>query len=378
MKIVDVEAFPLSVPLDPLRQVTLGIGRQVKRDIVITKVTTDEGLIGWGESHHGRAHLAIAQLVNTTVRELVIGMDPTDSTGVWSKIYKFQLGSHGMGAAAAIAMSGIDIALWDIRGKAVGWPIYKLLGGKPRPLVAYAGGIALGYQDPESLVEEAARLISQGFRAVKLRVGDTPLKDIARVQAVRAAFPNIDILTDANTGYSLADARKVLPAFAEVGVGWLEEPFPAHDVRNYHEAKLLAPNVPLAAGENHYTRFEFRQLIEEGAVSILQPDLSKAGGVTEVMRIAAMASVHKLPIHCHSSAAISMSATLHLMCAIEYPGYFEADCAIDNPLRDQLATPSYRVSAEGTVLPNVGPGLGVEVNEDMIKKFPGTSGAAYV
>lgn len=378
MKITAVEAFPVSVPLRPERQVTLGIGRQVKRDTVVVKVTTDDGLLGWGESHHGRAHTAIATLVNTTLRELVLGADATDCVGVWAKIYKFQLGSHGMGAATAMAMSGIDTALWDIRGKAVGWPIYKLLGGGGKPMPAYAGGISLGFQDPSALVEEVGSFVAQGFRAVKLRIGDTPARDVARVEAVRAAFPDLEILTDANTGYSPADARRVLPAFAAARIGWLEEPFPAHDYRSYREAKLLAQGVPLAAGENHYTRFEFSRLIDEGSVSILQPDVSKVGGITEAQRIAAMASAHKLPINCHSTAGLCMAATLHLMSAIENPGYFEADCALDNPLRDELAVPAYRVAADGTVRPNDGPGLGVEVDEALIRRFPGISGPAFV
>lgn len=380
VKIATVEAFPISIPLTAERQVTLGIGRQVKRDTVAVKVTTDDGLVGWGESHHGRAHLAIATLVNTTLREMIVGMDATNCVGIWAKIYKFQLGSHGMGAACSMAMSGVDTALWDIRGKAVGWPLYKLLGGTARTLTAYVGGIALGFQNPSSLVEEASRFVEQGFRAVKLRIGDTPARDIARVEAVRAAFPDIEILTDANTGYSLADARKVLPALAAAKIGWLEEPFAAHDDRSYRDARLIAPSVPFAAGENHYTRFEFQRLIEAGSISILQPDISKAGGITETMRIAAMASACKLPINCHSSAALCMAATLHLMGAIDNPGpcYFEADCAPDNPLRDELATPSYRISPQGTVVPNEGPGLGVEVNEEIIRRFPGTSGPAYV
>src|ERR1700742_3845580 len=132
MKIADIVAYPVSVPVPKTHQVTLGIGTLVKRDTVIVKVTTDDGLVGWGESHHGRAHLAIAALVNTTLKQLVIGMSATDVNGVWQRIYKFQLASHGMGAACAMAMSGIDIALWDIRGKATGWPLYRLLGGAAR------------------------------------------------------------------------------------------------------------------------------------------------------------------------------------------------------------------------------------------------------
>jgi D-galactarolactone cycloisomerase len=377
MKIADIVAYPVTVPVPPERRVTLGIGTMMKRDTVVVKVTTDDGLVGWGESHHARAHLAIATLVNTTLKQLVLGMEATDTNGVWARIYKFQLASHGMGAACAMAMSGIDIALWDIRGKATGWPIYKLLGGASRAIPAYAGGISLGFQPAESLVAEVGDFIAKGYRAVKLRTGDTPAADMARIRAVRSAFGELDILADANTQYSLADARRVLPTYEACRVGWLEEPFPVQDDRSYREAKLLS-RVPLAAGENHFTRFEFARLIEQGSVSILQPDISKTGGITETLRIAALASVHKLPINCHTSMGLNMAATLHVMSAIENSGYYEADCSIDNPLRDELLDPPARVGPDGTIRPNEGPGLGVEVNEEFIRRHPGTAGAGFV
>ena len=115
MKIADVRAYPTSFPIPPDSSVTLGIGRAVKRGAVVVKVTTDDGLVGYGEAHHGRAPGAVAHLVNTTLRQLVLGMDAADTTGVWARVYKMQLGSHGMGAGAAIGLSGIDLALWDLR-----------------------------------------------------------------------------------------------------------------------------------------------------------------------------------------------------------------------------------------------------------------------
>ena len=203
LRIRDVKAYATSYPIPPGQSVTLGIGRAVKRDAVIVKVTTEGGLIGWGESHHGRAHTAIAHLVNTTLRQLILGMDAADMVGVWNRIYSRQLASHGMGAGCAIAMSGIDMALWDIRGKAVGWPLYKLLGGAQKPIPAYAGGVSLGYQEPTALVDEARPHLEAGYKAVKLRIGDTPARDLARIAAVRKAFGDeIAILTDANTGYT--------------------------------------------------------------------------------------------------------------------------------------------------------------------------------
>ena len=162
LKITEIKAYPTSFPVKPEDSVSLGVGRAVKRDAIIVKVTTAGGLVGWGESHHGRAPGAVAALVNTTLRQLVLGMNAGDVVGVWKKIYDKQLASHGMGAGTCLAMSGIDQALWDIRGKAAGWPLYRLLGGVSRPIPAYAGGVALGYQPPPQLVEEARPLIEIG------------------------------------------------------------------------------------------------------------------------------------------------------------------------------------------------------------------------
>src|ERR1700754_2075305 len=155
LRITEVRAYPPSFPVDPKNSVTLGIGRAVKRDAVIVKVSTEDDLTGWGEAHHGRCPGAVAHLVNTTMRQLVIDQDANDITGIWKKVYDKQLASHGMGAGACLALSGIDMALWDIRGKALKLPLYKLLGGRSKPIPAYAGGVSLGYQEPKSLAEEA-------------------------------------------------------------------------------------------------------------------------------------------------------------------------------------------------------------------------------
>ncbi|MFQ5896987.1 MAG: mandelate racemase/muconate lactonizing enzyme family protein [Candidatus Methylomirabilia bacterium] len=379
MRIVDLRAYPTSFPVPPEASVTLGIGRAVKRDAVVVKVTTEDGLIGYGESHHGRSPGAVAHLANTTLRQLVIGMNALDVVGVWTRIYRMQLGSHGMGAGAAIAMSGIDMALWDIRGKVTGWPLYRLLGGASRPIPAYAGGVSLGYQDPSALVDEVRALVEAGYKAVKLRVGDSPARDLERVAAVRRAFGNdLAILVDANTRYLVADAQQTMPGLEAHGVGWLEEPFPAHDHRSYAIAATFS-RIPLAAGENHYTRFEFVRLVEDGVIRILQPDLSKTGGITEALRIAAMASAWKLPIHPHTSmTGLNMAASIHFLAAIDNSGYFEADASKDNLFRDELVSTPYTLDAEGCVRPLEKPGIGVEVDEDFLAKHPVIEGPAYI
>jgi D-galactarolactone cycloisomerase len=214
---------------------------------------------------------------------------------------------------------------------------------------------------------------------VKLRVGDTPARDLARVAAVRRALgDDLTILVDANTGYTVADVRRVVAGFEAHGVGWLEEPFPAHDHRSYALAATFG-RVPLAAGENHYTRFEFTRLIEDRVVTILQPDLSKTGGVTETLRIAALASAWKLPIHPHTSlTGLNMAASIHLLAAIENGGYFEADVSRQNLFRDSLTSRPYEVGADGCVRPLEAPGIGVEVDEAFLAKHPVIEGPSYV
>ena len=379
LRITEIRAFPTSFPVEPKDSVTLGIGRAVKRDAVIVKVETEGGVTGWGEAHHGRCPGAVAHIVNTTLRQLVLGQDANDTTGVWKKVYDKQLASHGMGAGACLALSGIDMALWDIRGKALKIPLYKLLGGRARPIPAYAGGVSLGYQEPKALVDEARPHVQAGYKAVKLRIGDTVARDVERIVAVRAAFgDDLEILTDANTGYDVADVRAVMPALDEHDVGWLEEPFPAHDYLSYRAAAKCG-RTPLAAGENHYTRFEFNRVIEDGAITILQPDLSKTGGVTEALRIAALASSWKLPIHPHTSmTGINMAATIHFLAAIDNGGYFEADISKNNLFRDKLVTTPYRIDKDGNVAPLEAPGIGVDVDEGFLKAHPVIEGPAYV
>jgi len=378
LKIADVRAYPTSFPVPPEHQVALGIGTAIKRDAVVVKVTTAGGLVGWGESHHGRAHTAVAKLIETTLKTLILGMDANDVVGVWKKIYDKQLASHGMGAGTCLAMSGIDMALWDIRGKAAGLPLYKLLGGARKGISAYAGGVSLGYQAPAELLAELKKSLDAGYKAVKLRVGDSVKRDLERIRAVRKACgDDLVILTDANIGYSVEDVRQVMPGMDELNVSWLEEPFPAHDHRSYRIAKGFG-RTPLAAGENHYTRFEFNRVIEDGAVTILQPDLSKTGGITEALRIAALASAWKLPIHPHSSmTGLNHAATIHFLCAIDNGGYFEGDVSKANRFRDELVENPGTVDRDGNVWPLDKPGLGLEVNEAFLAKHPPIEGPGY-
>jgi D-galactarolactone cycloisomerase len=372
-----IEAIACSADLKaPVR---MGLGLVVKREAVVVKVTTEGGLVGWGEAHHARSPKAMETLLNTTMRSLVTGMDASATNLVWERVYANQLATHGMGSASATALSGIDIALWDIRAKATGWPLYKLLGGQRRTIPAYAGGVALGFQSPDSLVEEASGMVESGYRALKLRIGEGVAEDRARIEAVRDAFGSeIEILVDANAQYSPNQAAQIVPSLEECGVGWFEEPFSPGADRSYRDLSRQT-RIPLAAGENHFTRFDFQRMLDQGAIGIWQPDVSKTGGITEMLRIAAMASANHLPFCPHTSiTGITMSATLHLISALPGAGFFEAELAEGNGLRDELCDVPYELDADGCVQPRDGIGFGVEVDEDYLHGHPLTDGPAFI
>ena len=379
MKITRITAFALSYRLPQGQTVKVGVGATIKRDTIIVRVETDEGLTGYGESHPGRSPGAVCSLVNQTLDSLLAGMDPCDVVGVWARVNRMQLSSHGLGAGAALALSGIDLALWDIRGKAADMPLYRLLGGSRKRLPAYAGGISMGFQPPEQLVEEARSYVAAGYRAIKLRLGDNVRDDILRVQAVRAGLGDeVEILTDANTAWRLADARRVIPALAEARVGWLEEPFSALDFGAYRIAAGISPQLPIAAGENHYTRYDFARLLEDKAVTIFQPDLSKTGGITEALRIAAMASAFGIAVHPHSSATgINHAASLHFLAALDNGGYFEACVSHFNPMRDMFGR-TFEIGADGCVEPLDRPGIGLDIDERIFAEYPAIDGPGYV
>jgi D-galactarolactone cycloisomerase len=380
VRIVDVKAYPISVKIPPERQNTLGIGKLTKRDAVIVKIVTESGIVGYGEAHHARNPGAVANVVNTTMRGLVLGMDATQVTAIWNKVYRAQFASHGMGAGSIIALSGIDMALWDIRGKAVGWPLYKLLGGNSRPIPAYAGGGgALGFGEPSATVDEIHALKGTGFRAVKLRLGQSKRQDVAKIEAVRKAFgDDLAILTDANTAYSLDDARHVMPAMQALDVAWLEEPFPPHDLRSYEVASRFS-TTPLALGENSYTRYEFIPHIEAGNIQIFQPDVGKTGGVTEIMRIAALASAWNIAIHPHGGVTgLDLAAGIHVLAAIENGGYFESSEGC-NPLREgPFTSKPYEIGADGCVRPLESPGIGLDIDEDFLIANPVIEGPGFL
>jgi D-galactarolactone cycloisomerase len=376
MKVVEVKAFALSAPLKGMSK--RGMGTPAKKDAVIVRVRTEDGIVGYGHAHDSLNPVVVAELINANLAPLVVGADAMAVEDIWQLIYTKQGQTHTPGNALYTAQSGVDMALWDIRGKALGMPVYRLLGGSKKKVRAYCGGASFGYKTPAELIDEAQRYVGQGYTAFKLRLGDTVQNDIARVQAVRKAISSsVDIMVDVNTRYSYLDLERAMPALEEAGVYWLEEPFPPDAIDDFAHFNKRT-RIPIAAGENHYLRYQGRQLLESGAVDILQSDPSKCGGITECKKLADLAASFRRAFAPHNSTSgVVGAACVHLLCATPNGLIYEADLSPVNPFRDEVVLNAPAVK-DGYIEPNDLPGLGIEVDEALFEKYPGISGPSVV
>ncbi|MFI7024236.1 mandelate racemase/muconate lactonizing enzyme family protein [Micromonospora sp. NPDC049900] len=377
MKIAKVDAVPLSYRYKEL-PMPLATGQSYKRDAVIVRVEDSDGAVGYGEAYHGKAPTAIAELINTTLGDLVRGEDAEHTEAIWAKVFRRQVRGAGTGAAAMAGLGGIDMALWDLRGKRLGLPVYRLLGGERRAFRAYAGGIRLGFQPPEQLAEEVDRLRKLGYTAVKIRLGDTYANDVARLRQVREEVgDDFDIMVDINLGYSYDEMYRLLPKLGDYHVTWVEEPFSRTDVGSLRQLRRRSP-VPVATGEHLFGVHEFLPLLQAEAVDFVQPDPSSGGGVTELKKIGDLAHAFHVRIAPHiSNTRLNHAAVLHVMSALPNAYIYEAD-ATDNRYADGLCTAALDVDADGLVWAPDRPGLGVEVDESLFAEFPVIAGSPHL
>ena len=261
-------------------------------------------------------------------------------------------------------ISGIDIALWDIRGKVANRPVYKMLGGFADKVPVYiAGGYYEEGKGLEDLAAEMEAAVSMGARAVKMKVGGAPVnEDVERVRVAREAVgPEVKLMVDANCAYryyeAIALARKIEP----YDIFWFEEPVNPDDYKG-HKAVSQATTIPIATGENEYTRYGFRDLIEGRCAAIIQPDALIMGGVTEFMKVAAMAQAHDLPIAPHGTQDVH----IHLVSAIPNGLILEYYAGATDPMWDKMFKETLRVE-DGFVRPPDRPGLGIELNDEALE-----------
>ena len=351
-----------------------------QRQSAICVVDTDEGIQGLGEAFYfGGPAQVVASLIDDGLGPLLSGHDPTDSSVLWDRLYNWTR-DQGQKGLTISAISAIDIALWDIKGKALGVPIHKLLGGAYRSRAkAYATGLYEPQGVPsivDTLVEEALGYRQAGFRGMKLKVGYGLERDEIYVRAIRKAIgDDIALMVDANHAYNAFEAIRLAHILAEYDVYWFEEPVVPEDLDGYEEVRA-ASHVPIAGGECEYTRFGFRQLIDRRAVDILQPDLCAAGGFTEAMRIVAMASAASMPVIPHVwGTNVGLAAALQFFAALphfperRFPAepFFEYDRS-QHPFRDGVSNESLVFDDGYLAIPDK-PGLGISLNVDFVERF---------
>jgi len=366
MKITDVQTIRLRARIPTDGQVFSRSGVRSTRSTTLVRVDTDEGISGIG-SASGNGEL-IEVIVAKVIKPLLVGMDPTEIDTIWDKAYvrggHKEFGTRGIGV---VALSGVDIALWDILGKAHGVPLYQLLGGKCRDKVpVYA--TALYPDEPAKVARRASGFADQGFHGVKIKVGFDLDQDIRIVRAVREELgKDFIVMTDANQGYSVDVALKASDAFADCGAYWLEEPLFVEDIEG-HAILREKSKTPIAVGENLHMCYAFENFIMRGAVDFIQPDVARAGGITEIRKITALAARHKVPVSFHTwGDGVALAASVHLSAALKDCIVMELDYTY-NPLREELLREPFKVQ-NGFLIPPERPGLGIELNPNALERF---------
>ena len=347
------------------------------RSSCVVEVETDAGVTGWGECY-GPAAVNKA-LIETQYAPRVVGRDPFDVEAVWEDLYN-RIKDYGAQGFSITALSGIDIALWDIMGRATGLPVHKLIGGAHRKeILAYATGLYFIDMDRlvEEAVEEALEYKEQGFRAIKMKIGlGDPKLDVRRVRAVREAIgPDVALAVDANHCFTVPQAIRLGRMLEELDLLWFEEPISPEDHEGYVQV-TQALDLAVAGGENDFTRWGFRDVIAKKAMDIVQPDVCAAGGISEMRKIATLASAFGVECVPHAwGSAIGLAATVQFLAALpdQPPAFRPIPPMLEfeqtpNPLRDELAREPI-VQRRGIVAVPDGPGLGIEVDREVLARF---------
>ncbi len=391
MKIARVESFRLAAQRDyegsaGLRPATVAggatrpmalnvnTGRHLcvypaQAEALLVRIVTDDGLVGWGEAHAPPIPRVAQALIADLMAPQLVGRDPLAIDAIWDALYaSMRLRGYSTGVMLE-ALAGVDIALWDLAGKALGQPVSTLLGGPYRTRIpCYLSGVP--GRTVEERIRSAMQFVAMGFTAIKTSVGRAPLdEDLEAVEAIIAAVQGkANVLVDAHGVY---DARSAVVAgrrLERAGAGWLEDPLPPEDVDGY-VALCAALDMPVASGETECTRWQFNEKLRRKAADVILPDVCRAGGISEGRKIALVADLYHTPwcVHASISTAVHLAAGLHLAAATpnfllcEYPQSFRT-----SPLGNALLAEPIRYVDGHLELPS-GPGLGITFDEETLK-----------
>jgi len=373
VKIIKIEPFILEQKLD--QTFHFSQWQYDSRKICVVRVTTDEGLYGWGEGY-GPAEILESGIKFFT--PFLLDKDPLHVETLWRSMYLNSLDFARRGIMLS-ALSALDVALWDINGKILNQPISVLLGGRFRESVpVYASGMYFcnGNQLHTQFAEEAEKYRNLGLSAVKMKVGLGVETDAEHVSIVREALgKDMKLMVDANHAFNLNEAIKLADKIEQYDINWFEEPLSPEDYSGYYELRNSI-NLPIAGGECEYLRYGFRYLFENRCVDIAQPDICAAGGFTEVKKVIAMAETYGIEVipHCWGTG-IAISATLQMLANISIvPGrlyepepFLELDYS-ENAIRETLIIPKFEVKKGRMDIPDK-PGLGIDVDLDVLDRF---------
>lgn len=384
MIIAKVEAYWLRCPIPQPKQHRSDYGLLTNFDMTLVVVTTQDGRQGFGEAKAAVGSSGVCASIVTCVENelapILIGKDARNINELWERMYNGVrdhyaikrgrvfpiLGNRGLTVSA---MSGVDMALWDLLGKSLEVPVVQLLGGAIRPdMECYASG---GWADADGIGEQLNSYVSKGFRAIKMRVGvmdETVNYSIKRVQAAREALgPDIKIMTDSHGTFSVPEAKRFCRGVEDYNLYWFEEPISPDNKKGTAEVRATT-SIPIAAGESEFTRFEIRDLIDHQAVDVVQPDAAIIGGISEAWRVAALAAAYQLELapHCWGSA-FSFMAGVNLAFASPSAAIIEFSLG-GNPMMYELVNEKISTK-DGRIAQPKEPGLGLSVNWDFVKEY---------
>ncbi len=329
---------------------------------IVVRVRTDDGVEGVGFSHaQPGPDLALYEAARA-LSQSAVGLDVWDVERLWDRMFQPKI--YGRRGLATRAMSAIDIAVWDAIGKTAGVSLHKLLGGFTERVPVYvAGGYYVEGKGLEGLADELRSKVQAGARCVKMKIGGAPMsEDVERIRVAREAIgPDVGLMIDANNAYTVVDAIRLARRAEKYEPFWFEEPIHAEDYEGL--AKLRhSTSIPLATGENEYTRYGFRDLIASGGTDILQADATIMGGVTEWRHVASLASAHGIQMAPHGSSALHV----HLVAAVSNGMIVEH--GITEGKTERLLESDIELGADGMIAPPSGPGIGIRLNESVLKK----------
>jgi L-alanine-DL-glutamate epimerase-like enolase superfamily enzyme len=369
MKITDVIAHPLTMPIAAGQHRTHW-GDYPSVSMLVVEIVTDDGVIGFGEGLVRLCPESYALMVQNLLRSALLGRDPFHVEKIWQDLVgRFH---SKVGHMVLEAVAAIDIALWDIMGRATGRPIHHLLGSMGRKRVeVYASSIS--WDAEEVALAQTREAVQRGFPMLKLKLGnpvERALKWAARLRA--EVGDSIRLCADANGAYDLDDAIAVARGLHELGFYWLEEPIDPNDFAGYGLLRQASP-MRIAAGESELLAVRARELISSRSIGVFQPDCTRSSGITETRKMVSLAHNFNIPYAPHLGAGGAIAAAANLQLAAAAPNFLIFECMIfPSPLRDELATTrpaDPNDLQDGTIPIPIGPGLGIEINRDTLAKY---------